>query len=68
MTEPIPPGECLDVTLQFLATGESLASLQYQFLISSSTISVMIPEVCEAIYNVLQEDFLKCPSQLRNGL
>ena len=61
MTEPIPPGERLDVTLQFLATGESFASLQYQFLISSSTVSVMIPEVCEAIYNVLQEDFLKCP-------
>ena len=61
MREPIPPGERLAVTLRFLATGESFASLQYQFRISSSALSVMIPEVCEAIYNVLQEDYLKCP-------
>lgn len=60
MREPIPTGERLAVTLRFLATGESFTSLQYQFRISSSTLSIVIPEVCQAIYRVLKDDFLTC--------
>lgn len=61
MREAIPPEERLAVTLRFLATGESFSSLQYQFRISQSTLSIIIPEVCEAIYKVLKEDHFNCP-------
>ena len=60
--QPITTEEYLSVTLRFLATGESFASLGYQFRISRSTLSQMIPFVCKVIYNVLKPDVLKCPS------
>ena len=62
MRQPIPPGERLAVTLRYLATGESFSSLQYQFRISASALSILIPEVCQAIYQVLKDDYFKCPS------
>lgn len=62
MREAIPSEERLAVTLRYLATGESYSSLQYQFRISASTLSLIIPEVCRIIFQVLKDDFLKCPS------
>ena len=62
MREPIPPAERLAATLRFLATGESFSSLQYQFRISASTLSLIIPEVCHVIYQVLKDEYFKCPS------
>lgn len=51
----IPAAERLAVTLRFLATGDSYSSLMYVFKISKQVISKIIPEVCEAIIEVLQE-------------
>uniref|UniRef100_A0A336MP40 CSON001967 protein n=1 Tax=Culicoides sonorensis TaxID=179676 RepID=A0A336MP40_CULSO len=62
MRSPISAGERLAVTLRYLATGETFSSLQYIFRIPQSTISKIVPEVCDAIYEVLQDDFLKCPT------
>uniref|UniRef100_A0A336KVR8 CSON015547 protein n=1 Tax=Culicoides sonorensis TaxID=179676 RepID=A0A336KVR8_CULSO len=62
MREPISTGERLAVTLRYLATGESFSSLQYLFRIHQSTISTIVPIVCEAIYTVLYRDYLKCPT------
>ena len=62
MRSPISAGERLSVTLRFLATGESFTSLQYQFRISASTLSLIIPEVCDAIFKVLQDDYMRCPT------
>lgn len=59
MRQSIPPGERLAITLRFLATRESFKSLQYIFRVPQSTISKMIPEVCDAIYQELKKDFLK---------
>lgn len=59
MREPISAGERLAVTLRYLATGESFSSLQYIFRIPQSTISTIVPEVCDAIYAVLKDEFLK---------
>ena len=62
MRKPISAGEYLAVTLRFLATGETYASLEYQFRISKSTLSIMVPHVCNLICQVLQNDYLSCPS------
>ncbi|CAI6375695.1 unnamed protein product [Macrosiphum euphorbiae] len=53
--EPIPVNERLAVTLRFLATGESYTSLQYVFKISKQCISLIVPEVCQSLIEVLKE-------------
>lgn len=45
-----------------LNLGESLTSLSDQFLISQGLISEIVPEVCSAIYKVLQPEVLRFPS------
>lgn len=58
----IPPAERLALTLRYLATGESFTSLHFQFRIGKSTVAEIIPDVCEAIYNCLKQDYLSVPS------
>ncbi|KAI4455657.1 hypothetical protein MML48_9g00000113 [Holotrichia oblita] len=54
----ISPKNRLQLTLRFLATGESYRSLMYATRIHETTISRIVPEVCEAIYNFLKKDYL----------
>lgn len=51
----IPITERLAVTLRFLSTRDSYHSLMYLFKISKQAISKIVPEVCEALIDVLQE-------------
>lgn len=53
MRSPISPQIKLEVTLRYLATGDSFASLQYLYRLPKCTISVFLPEVLLAIYEVL---------------
>ena len=62
MRASISAEEHLAVTLRFLATGESYASLEFQYRISRPTLSTLIPDVCYAIYQVLCAEYMKCPS------
>ena len=62
MRSPISAEEKLAITLRYLATGESLNSLKYQFRVHKTTIGKFIICVCEAICNVLAPDYMKCPS------
>ncbi|KAF0710436.1 protein ALP1-like [Aphis craccivora] len=60
MRQAISVGERLMLTLRFLATGDSYASLSYLFRIPANTICGIVPEVCQALSDVLQEKgFLK---------
>lgn len=53
---PIPAKVRLAVALRFLATGDSYRSLHFLFKISSSIISKIVTEVCQAINIVFKEE------------
>ena len=55
----ISPEQRLCATLRFLATGRSYTDMQYCTRISKSSLSNLIPETCQAIYDVLREEYLK---------
>lgn len=44
----------LEITLRFLATGDSYGSLEFLYRVPRSTICQFIPEVCKAIGNALK--------------
>ena len=60
--QPISAAERLCLTIRFLASGDSQQSLSFAFRIGRSTVSGIIRETCEAIYNILAPIYLKPPS------
>ncbi|XP_018312948.1 putative nuclease HARBI1, partial [Mycetomoellerius zeteki] len=52
--DPIPSHTRLQVTLRYLASGDSMKSLSYAFRIGHSTVSQIITETCHAIWNSLK--------------
>ncbi|XP_041441463.1 uncharacterized protein LOC121401193 [Xenopus laevis] len=63
MRGSISPEERLCVTLRFLATGQSFASMYFQFLIGRSTISIIVRETCQIIWIELQRIVLPPPNE-----
>jgi hypothetical protein len=51
----VPAETKLDITLRFLASGESVTSLQHLFRVPKNSVSKFIPEVLDAIYYSLEE-------------
>lgn len=49
----------LEVNLRFLATGETYRSLMYATRIHESTISRIVPEICQVIYSHLKKTYLQ---------
>ena len=64
----VSPAHRLAVTLRYLATGSSFIDLHYNFRVSVLLISQIISETCNAIYDVLNEDYLKTPSSQQEWL
>ena len=60
--QPLPAGLNIAITLRYLATGDSYKSLMHFFRVALNTISLFVPEVCEAIYQIYKNEELKCPS------
>ncbi|XP_077134122.1 ubiquitin carboxyl-terminal hydrolase isozyme L5 isoform X3 [Ranitomeya variabilis] len=48
--------------LHFLATGESMTLLHYQFRLGISTISGIVKDTCQAIWTTLQPEYIPQPS------
>ncbi|XP_040278166.1 uncharacterized protein LOC120993762 [Bufo bufo] len=63
MRDCIPPVERLVITLRYLATGQSLASLHFAFLIGKSTASMVVQETCVAIWDVLHPAVMAQPQK-----
>jgi hypothetical protein len=52
--KPISAQDRLALTLRFLATGDSYASLKFLFKISPQAMSTIVPEVCSALVELLK--------------
>ena len=57
----IPSRERLAVTLHFLATGDSQQSISYSYRIGNSTVSSIISETCDAIFEALKDNYMSMP-------
>lgn len=53
--DPIPPETRLHITLRYLASGDSMTSISYAYRIGHNTVSKIISETCEAIWNTLKD-------------
>ncbi|XP_039311963.1 protein ALP1-like [Solenopsis invicta] len=60
--EPISAAERLTLTLRFLAAGDSMSSMTYQYLVGLTTVSNIIATTCQIIWEQLCP--LVLPSQL----
>ncbi|CAD7084400.1 unnamed protein product [Hermetia illucens] len=58
MREAIPAEISLAITLRYLATGDSYASLSFLFKVSTQSISKIVPEVAKSICSALK-DYIK---------
>ena len=68
MLKPKTPEEKLPITLRFLATGESYKSLMYQYCVSDSTVSKLLPVECDIISKVFIDEFMHIPSTKNDWL
>ena len=57
----LEPGMKLAITLRHLATGDSYATLQYDFRVARNTICLLVKEVCDALVMELKNDVITCP-------
>jgi len=60
--KPLLPALKLAITLRYLATGNSYHSLAFSFRVAHNTISMLIPEVCDAIVQEYSEEQFNTPT------
>lgn len=60
--EPISAPECLCLTLRYLAGGDSMRSISYQYLVGVTTVSNIIHDTCHVIWSLIHKEVL--PSTL----
>ena len=55
------------IPLRFLATGESSHSLTHRVRVAHNTISLSVPEVCEALLEEYRDEQVTTPAHLIGG-
>ncbi|CAN7938463.1 unnamed protein product [Ixodes hexagonus] len=58
----IPADHRLALAVRFLAAGETVRSSSFNFMSGRSTACHVVPEVCQAIWNILGPIYVVCPS------
>jgi len=58
---PLKPGLKLAITLRYLATGDTYRSLAFSFRVAHNTISLFIPQVCDAIVDEFRDEHFHTP-------
>ena len=53
---------------RYLTSGGNFRTLEDIFRISHVTISLIVPEVCQALWDSLHEEFIHCPRSPREWL
>jgi len=59
---PLLPGLKLAITLRFLATGNSYHSLSFDFRVAHNTISLFVPQVCDALIEEYRDEQFQTPT------
>lgn len=59
MRHSISPETKLVITIQYLATDSTYDDLACRYRVRKTTIGRFIPEVCDAVYENLKEEYLK---------
>lgn len=62
MRKSLEPGHRLAIALRCMASGDSYASLSFNFHVAANTISHLVPLVCEAVIKEYMEEVLTCPN------
>ena len=62
LRESISAGARLEATLLFLLSGMNYSKLQMETRIHETSLSKIIPEVCDAIYSCFKGEYLKTPT------
>lgn len=63
MRRSISPTLKLQITLRYLATGDSLNTLAFMYRVPKNTISAFIKPVCEEVYEALKEFIQVCTNK-----
>lgn len=58
----------LYVMSRYLATGDSMSSLSYSYLVALTTVSNIIKETCEALWTCLNKKMMPYPLQSNDWL
>lgn len=59
---PIPARTRLQVTLRYLASGDSMTSISFAFRIAHNTVSKIVSETCDVIWNSLKDEVFLQPN------
>ena len=62
LREPVSATERLALTLRFLASGNSQQSMSFSYRVGRQTVSSITKETCRAVWQVLNEKYLRAPS------
>ena len=60
--QPIPAAERLALTIQYLASGDSQQSISFSYRMGKTTVSNIIQETCQAIWDALNADYRRPPT------